>query len=149
MTEAKDRYDDMTGPVLAEELGRRELPVSGKVDELRDRLREDDARKADQGAQEGSADEPVGDTPSVEEVDVPEPRDPVDYDAGKVILSEDQARILNAAEASLARHFRYVFQTATRKYCAGDTVLVVMDWPNSVARVLPFGVEIPLDSDED
>lgn len=42
-----DKYDAMDGPALKEELKKRELAVSGKVDELRERLREDDAKKAE------------------------------------------------------------------------------------------------------
>lgn len=37
-----DQYDKMTGPELKEELKSRNLAVSGKVDDLRDRLREND-----------------------------------------------------------------------------------------------------------
>ena len=37
-----DKYDALTGPELKEELTKRKLAVSGKVDELRDRLRESD-----------------------------------------------------------------------------------------------------------
>lgn len=38
-----DQYDQMNGDELKDELRSRDLPVSGKVDELRDRLRESDA----------------------------------------------------------------------------------------------------------
>lgn len=41
-----DKYDDMKGDDLKAELEKRELPKSGSVDELRARLREDDAAKA-------------------------------------------------------------------------------------------------------
>lgn len=41
-----DEYDAMKGEDLKAELEKRELPTSGKVDELRARLREDDAAKA-------------------------------------------------------------------------------------------------------
>lgn len=37
-----DSYDKMSGPELKKELKKRKLPVSGKVDVLRGRLREDD-----------------------------------------------------------------------------------------------------------
>lgn len=40
-----DQYDKMDGSALKEELTKRELGVSGKVDELRDRLREDDEKE--------------------------------------------------------------------------------------------------------
>lgn len=145
----RDKYDEMRGPELAEELAKRELPVSGKVEELRDRLREDDAKPVNDPpeAPEGSEDAPDPETEG-EEVEVPEQREPVDYDAGKVVLTEAQARVLNAGEASLRRHFRYVFGMAERKYGEGDTVVVVMDWANNVARTLPFGIEIPLDVED-
>ena len=38
-----DSYDEMSGPELKKELKKRKLPVSGKVDVLRGRLRDDDA----------------------------------------------------------------------------------------------------------
>lgn len=38
-----DKYESMTAPELKAELKSRELPVGGKVDELRDRLRENDS----------------------------------------------------------------------------------------------------------
>ena len=44
--EEGDKYDEMGADALKAELKKRELPVSGKVDELRDRLREDDEKAA-------------------------------------------------------------------------------------------------------
>ena len=46
-----ETYEDMAGPALAAELARRELPVSGRVDELRARLREDDEKRAQEDIQ--------------------------------------------------------------------------------------------------
>lgn len=146
-----DQYDEMTGPALSEELARRELPVSGRVEELRARLREDDEKRA-----QSNTDGPdeTGGAPDTEDdesngVDVPEPREPVDYSPMAVVLNEDQARVLNAASAALRRHFRYVMSMSERKYCAGDKVFGVADWANGVCSVLPFGVEIELEQEDE
>lgn len=147
MSEAKDRYDEMTGPVLAEELGRRELAVTGRVDELRARLREDDAKRAEKAAEapdEGDG----GEETDTDDIDVPEPRQPIGYDPMSVVLNEDQARTLNGAEARLRRHFRHVTPVAERKYCAGDRVTGIGDFENNVCRVLPLGIEIELERDD-
>ena len=45
--EESDIYDNLTGPKLRETLGKRDLPKTGRVDELRERLRTDDKRKAE------------------------------------------------------------------------------------------------------
>lgn len=143
----RDQYDEMTGPVLVAELGKRELNVSGKVEELRDRLREDDVRRAEK-AEADKNDPPQGEETGEDASDVPEPRKPADYGPMVVILNEDQARVLNASEAGLKRHFRYVTPMASRKYAEGDRVTGIADWANNVCRVLPFGIEIELDSDQ-
>lgn len=139
-----DKYDEMTGPVLAEELAKRELPVSGKVDELRDRLREDDKAKAAQGDGDGSGTTSEGEETPAGEVEVPEPRQPVSHEPMMVVLDEDQARILTAGEARVRRFTKHVQAHTDRKYCAGDRVTGIADWENQLCRVLPFGVEIPI-----
>lgn len=42
-----DEYEDLNGDELRAELQGRDLPTSGRVDELRERLRQDDAEKAE------------------------------------------------------------------------------------------------------
>lgn len=143
----RDQYDDMTGPVLVAELGKRELNVSGKVEELRDRLRAHDAEQA-QKAADGPDDTPEGDETDADSTEVLEPRAPVDYSPMAVVLTEGQARQLNAGETSIKRHFRYITSLAPRKYGAGDRVTGIADWENRVCRVLPFGVEIVLNVDQ-
>ena len=143
MTEDKDKYDEMTGPLLAEELARRELNVSGKVDELRARLREDDARRAQEGADES------GEAYEGEETqDVPEPRQPVDHDARALVLTEEQARKLNAGTANVRRFTKHVTPVPEVKYAAGDRVMAIRHPLNSGYSVLPHGVWLDEDLTE-
>jgi hypothetical protein len=142
-----DRYDDMKGPELAEELAQRELPVTGKVDELRDRLREDDQKRAQEDA-DGADPADEGEGAPDEEIDVPEPRQPVEYSPMVVLLNESQARRLTAGEASIQRFTKHVSSISSRKFVAGDRVFGIADWENSVCRVLPLGVEIEIERGE-
>lgn len=147
MAAVNDQYTEMTGPVLAAELGRRELNVSGKVEELRDRLREDDRQRAEKAAQadaDGSDDAPEGE----EAAEVPSQREPADHSTVMaVVLTEDQARALTVGEASFARFLKHVTGYTSRKYVAGDSVIGLADWENNVCRVFPFGVEIKLEEE--
>lgn len=148
MSDEKDRYDEMTGPQLGEELSRRELTVSGRVDELRARLREDDARRAENGDQ-GDADDPnpdpEGEDPETDDIEVPEPREPSVVEVVQVTLDEDQARALTAGEARMRQFLKHVNPIAEQKHCAGDQVLAL---ETDVLQVLPFGVQIPRSSAE-
>lgn len=143
-----DKYDDMTGPTLSEELAIRGLPVSGKVDELRERLRENDAQKAEDAS--NPADE-GDDTPYAEneaEEDAQPERDPEHYEPMSLVLNEDQARALTAGEAKMAQFLRHVMPFSQRKYVAGDRVFGVVVREINACRVLPFGIEVPLDESE-
>lgn len=53
-----DTYDELSGEELRGELKARDLPTSGKVEELRDRLREADAEEADGEDADGDGDSP-------------------------------------------------------------------------------------------
>lgn len=130
-----DRYDEMKGPELAAELASRELPMQGRVDELRDRLREDDAQPANDPSAEDAPEESETD-----DVEVPEPREPIRSEAMLVYLTEEQARALTSGEAALSRFMRHVMPIEAQKYCAGDQVMAV---ESDALRVLPFGIEIP------
>lgn len=142
-----DKYDDMTGPMLAEELSRRELPVSGRVDELRDRLREDDEKRA-QASGGGPDDGSESEETEAGEVEVPEQREPIEQELVRVRLDEDQARALTRAEASYARHMRYVFKVEPRKYLPGDEVAAVRFGDDGVVTVLGIGASLALSEDE-
>lgn len=141
-----DKYDDMTGPMLSEELARRELPVSGRVDELRDRLREDDEKRA-QASGGGPDDGSESEETEAGEVEVPEQREPVDQELIKLTLTEEQARELTRAEAAYARHMRYVFRFEPRKYLPGDGVAAVT-YDRRTATVLGIGATLALSEDE-
>jgi hypothetical protein len=143
-----DKYDALTGPELGEELKRRELPISGRVDELRDRLREDDARKA----AESNANVPdpgsEGEETEAGEVDVPEPREPLRIQPYGVKLTEEQARVLNAGEARVLHFTKHVNKVTAIKYAAGDQVMALGSPESTHVRVLPYGIEIELTRDE-
>lgn len=143
-----DRYDDMVGADLAEELADRELPVSGRVDELRARLREDDERRAQQ-PEDPTVDAGEGEDTEADDVDVPEPREPVDYVPMAVVLTEDQARQLTAGEARLRQFTKHVTQMTARKYCVGDRVTGIAVPATGVLLVLPFGIEVTLETPEE
>jgi hypothetical protein len=145
----RDRYDEMSGPALAAELQDRELPLSGKVDELRDRLRADDAEEGAEPSPDGTDDVPEGAETGEEAFDLPEPRDPVEYAAGTLTLTEEQARQLTAGEAKLRQFTKHVNPMSTRKYAEGDQVLAVLVPESGYAIVLPFGIEISDSGSED
>jgi hypothetical protein len=126
----KDRYDEMSGAELAAEAQERELPLSGKVAELRERLR---AADASEGAGTGE-----------EASDLPEPREPVAYAVGTVTLTEEQARQLTAGEAKVRQFTKHVSPTPIRKYAEGDQVPAVLVPAEGYALVVPFGIRIDL-----
>lgn len=145
-----DRYDDMTGPALGEELSKRQLAVSGRVEELRDRLREDDNRKAEEEAQraaDGSDPTPEGEDTDADDVEVPEQREPWDMEILRLELTEDQARELTRREAGISRQFKHVAPFEPRKYLPGDRVAgVTVD--RKTAVVLGTNVTLQLDNDQ-
>lgn len=143
-----DKYDDQTGAQLSAELVKRELPITGRVDDLRARLREDDEKRA-QAPQDGSDPDSEGEETEADDVDVPEPREPVDYGAGAVVLTEGQARQLTAGEARVRQFTKHVSHLSVRKYCEGDRVTGIFDYPNALFLVLPYGVEITMEPEED
>lgn len=138
-----DQYDDMKGPELAAELAQRELGVTGRVDELRDRLREDDQKRAQADA-DGPDTPDEGDGTEEPEIDVPAPRVPRREQPYGVRLTEEQARVLNAGTASVLHFTKHVNRVAARKYAAGDQVLAIGSPEDTKVLVLPFGVEIEL-----
>lgn len=143
-----DRYDDLKGPELAAELTRRELSVTGKVDELRDRLRADDERQA-QAAADGPDPDSGGADPADVVPEAQEPREPTEYLPGAVVLTEEQARQLTRGEARLRAASKHVTPMTERKYIAGDRVTAVFVWASRKALVLPFGIEIDLSEEQD
>lgn len=144
----KDRYDDMGGPALAAELADRELAISGKVDELRDRLRAHDAERAAQEDADGPDEVVEGEETGDEVVELPEPREPVEYAAGRLVLTEEQASLLTRGEAKIRAFVKHVNPMSERKYVEGDSVVAVLDHTARLALVLPFGIEIPLPEED-
>jgi len=138
-----DKYDEMKGPELAEELTRREIAMTGKVDELRARLREDDEKRA-QASADGPEPGGEGEETEADDAEIPEPREPARIQPYGVKLNEEQARLLTAGEARLAQFFKHVTPTGSRKYAAGDQVMAVASPEDTKVRVLPFGIEIEL-----
>lgn len=139
-----DRYEDMKGPELAEELAKRELPISGKVDELRARLREDDELRAQSDADTSNPD-PEGEETDADDIEVPEPREPLRIQPYGVRLTEEQARVLNAGEARVLQFTKHVSRVTPIKYAAGDQVMALGSPESTHVRVLPYGIEIELD----
>ncbi|HSL51983.1 MAG TPA: hypothetical protein VK878_23175 [Candidatus Deferrimicrobiaceae bacterium] len=88
----------------------------------------------------------VEETPA-EEIRVPEPREPVLYEAMRVVLTETQARRLTAGEAKIRQFLKHVSYMSPRTYCPGDSVTGIADWASGVCLVLPFGVEIALETE--
>ncbi len=144
----EDRYAAMAGPALAAELAERALPISGKVEELRARLREDDEKAAQDDA-DGPADLVEGEEITPDDVEETEPRQPVDYVTEPLVLSAEQAAQLTRGEARLRAFVKHVNPLTVRKYVEGDAVVAVTDEPNNVAVVLPFGIEVALVTEED
>lgn len=144
MSETKVNYDEMNGAQLGEELARRELPVSGKVDELRARLREDDEKRA-QEAVTGSDDPAEGEETSGAEVEVPEPREPLRMEFLTLTLTEDQARELTRREAGIARFMKHVAPFEATKYLEGDQVIGVTVDRKTAAVLGVVGLTIELE----
>lgn len=143
-----DRYDDLTGPELASELTGRGLSVTGKVGELRARLRDDDEKRAQEPA-DGPSPDHVGEEQADDGSEVPEPREPVEYRPDGLVLTEEQARQLTRGEARLRASVKHVNPMTERKYAAGDRVVVIFAEHDRRALVLPFGIEIELTEEQD
>jgi hypothetical protein len=142
-----DRYDDLKGPELAAELSERELSVTGRVDELRDRLREDDEKRA-QAAADGPDGGPATSDPTEAGPEVPEPRKPLEMAVLVLSITEDQARDLTAREAGVARFLKHVAPFEARKYVAGDRLVAVTADHRTAAVLGVVGLVVRLDSDQ-
>jgi hypothetical protein len=142
-----DRYEGMIGADLAAELAKRELPVSGKVEELRDRLREDDEAKAQKDA-DAPDPAPEGEETEADGVEVPEPRQPIEQFTVQCELSEETARELTRLEARVAQFLKHVAPSKPFKYCAGDRVIGI-DLGDGYVHVIASGVRIKVDTENE